>query len=90
MPITDAFDFVADYGYGKSGRFDSLLGGNSGPTDFTNYWQRHLYVGFAGQAALRARRPRPQSLLLRHAGTGRSFSGHPAAWGVPLMDNNVP
>ena len=46
MPITDAVDLVADYGYGKSGRFDSFLGGTTGPTTFTNYWQRHFYVGF--------------------------------------------
>jgi tetratricopeptide (TPR) repeat protein len=45
VPITDAIDFVADYGYGKSGRFDSFLGGTTGPTTFTNYWQRHFYVG---------------------------------------------
>lgn len=45
IPITDAIDFIADYGYGKSGRFDSFLGGTTGPTTFTNYWQRHFYVG---------------------------------------------
>jgi thioredoxin-like negative regulator of GroEL len=47
IPINDAIDFLADYGYGKSGRFDNFLGGTTGPTTFTNYWQRHFYVGLA-------------------------------------------
>jgi hypothetical protein len=45
IPINDIIDFIADYGYGKSGRFDSLRGSTSGPTSFTSYWQRHFYVG---------------------------------------------
>ena len=45
VPINDVIDFIADYGYGKSGRFDSFLGTSNGPTSFTNYWQRHFYVG---------------------------------------------
>ena len=43
VPVSDAFDIVGNYGYGKSGRLDSFLG-NSG-SDLTNYWQRHFYVG---------------------------------------------
>jgi len=43
VPVSDAFDIVGNYGYGKSGRLDSVFG-NSG-TDITNYWQRHWYVG---------------------------------------------
>lgn len=47
IPINDRIDFLADYGYGKSGRFDNFLGSTNGPTAFTNYWQRHFYVGLA-------------------------------------------
>jgi tetratricopeptide (TPR) repeat protein len=43
VPVSDAFDLVGNYGYGKSGRLDSILG--SSGTDFVNYWQRHWYVG---------------------------------------------
>lgn len=43
VPINDAFDLVGNYGYGKSGRLDSVFG--NGGTDITNYWQRHWYVG---------------------------------------------
>jgi hypothetical protein len=45
VPISDAFDIVGNYGYGKSGRLDSILGLNNDARDFTNYWQRHWYVG---------------------------------------------
>jgi tetratricopeptide (TPR) repeat protein len=44
VPINDAFDVVASYNYGRSGRLNSILG-NSG-TDFVNYWQRYWFVGF--------------------------------------------
>jgi tetratricopeptide (TPR) repeat protein len=61
IPITYSIDFVADYGYGKSGRFDSLLGSTNGPTTFTNYWQRHFYVGLQAKRLFshndRARNP---------------------------------
>lgn len=43
VPVADLFDIVGSYGYGKSGRFDSVLGNNS--ADFRNYWQRNFYVG---------------------------------------------
>lgn len=43
VPVSDVFDVVGAYGYGKSGRFDSVIGDT--PTDFTNYWQRNFYVG---------------------------------------------
>ncbi len=43
VPVTDAFDLVANYGYGKSGRLQGLVG--SGPEEFINYWQRHWLVG---------------------------------------------
>lgn len=42
VPVTDAFDIVGNYNYGRSGRFGSAL--NAG-NDFINYWQRNWYVG---------------------------------------------
>jgi predicted Zn-dependent protease len=45
VPINDALDLVGDYGYGKSGRFQSLSPLGNDATDFTNYWQRHWYAG---------------------------------------------
>jgi tetratricopeptide (TPR) repeat protein len=42
VPINDAIDLVGHYGYGKSGRIDSILGTN---LDLINYWQRNWYVG---------------------------------------------
>lgn len=42
VPITDLFDVVGHYAYGKTGRFESLLGDSS---EFVNYWQRSWYVG---------------------------------------------
>jgi hypothetical protein len=45
VPLTDSFDLVGNYGYGKSGRLDSVFAGNSSSTDFVNYWQRHWFVG---------------------------------------------
>jgi hypothetical protein len=41
--LTPSVDLVADYGYGKSGRFDDVVGSSNG--DFTNYWRRHWFVG---------------------------------------------
>lgn len=52
VPVSPAFDVVAAYGYGKSGRFDSVFGT---PNDFRNYWQRNWSIGirlkrlFAGE-----------------------------------------
>ena len=43
VPVTDLFDVVGNYGYGRSGRFESVLGDQG--TDFTNYWQRYWSVG---------------------------------------------
>jgi tetratricopeptide (TPR) repeat protein len=43
VPISDYIDVVGNYGYGKSGRIDSILGSNA--NDLVNYWQRHWYVG---------------------------------------------
>jgi tetratricopeptide (TPR) repeat protein len=43
VPINDAIDLVGNYGYGKSGRLESVFGNNG--QDFVNYWQRHWYVG---------------------------------------------
>lgn len=43
VPVSDTFDVVGSYGYGKSGRFDNFVGSGNG--DFTNYWQRNFYVG---------------------------------------------
>jgi tetratricopeptide (TPR) repeat protein len=42
VPVTDLLDVVGSYNYGKSGRFESILG-DSG--EFVNYWQRSWYVG---------------------------------------------
>ena len=41
VPVSDAFDVVGSYNYGRSGRFESILG----DPEFTNYWQRTWYVG---------------------------------------------
>ena len=43
IPVSDAFDLVGNYGYGKSGRLQGAFG--SSPDEFVNYWQRHWYVG---------------------------------------------
>lgn len=43
VPVSDLFDVVGSYGYGKSGRFDDVFG--NGGTNFRNYWQRNWYVG---------------------------------------------
>ena len=43
VPVSDVIDIVGNYGYGKSGRIDSVLGSNA--NDLVNYWQRHWYVG---------------------------------------------
>ena len=45
VPVSDAFDVVGNYGYGKSGRFDSISPLGTNNADFVNYWQRHWYVG---------------------------------------------
>ena len=45
IPISDAFDIVGNYGYGKSGRFQTISPLGSDSTDFVNYWQRHWYAG---------------------------------------------
>ncbi len=45
VPVGDLFDIVGNYGYGKSGRLQSVLPFNNAPADFVNYWQRHWYVG---------------------------------------------
>lgn len=43
VPVSDTFDVVGHYGYGRTGRFDSITGGDDG--DLTTYWQRNWYVG---------------------------------------------
>ena len=43
VPVSDLFDVVGSYGYGKSGRFGDVFG--NGSSDFRNYWQRNWYVG---------------------------------------------
>jgi len=45
VPVSDLFDIVGNYGYGKSGRLQSVLPFNNASADFVNYWQRHWYVG---------------------------------------------
>jgi hypothetical protein len=41
VPVGDRFDLVGSYNYGRSGRFDSLVG----TPELTNYWQRTWFVG---------------------------------------------
>ncbi|HEX2120452.1 MAG TPA: tetratricopeptide repeat protein [Thermoanaerobaculia bacterium] len=41
VPVADTFDVIGAYNYGRSGRFESLIGA----PEFTNYWQRSWYVG---------------------------------------------
>ena len=43
VPVNEVIDIIGDYGYGKSGRFDSVFGANE--ADFTNYWRRNWFVG---------------------------------------------
>lgn len=43
VPISATLDLVGSYDYGKSGRFDSIVGAANG--DLTNYWQRAFFVG---------------------------------------------
>lgn len=43
VPVTGLIDIIGNYGYGRSGRIDSILGGTG--NDFVNYWQRHWFVG---------------------------------------------
>jgi tetratricopeptide (TPR) repeat protein len=45
VPLTDSFDLIGNYGYGKSGRLDSVFAGSTSSSDFVNYWQRHWFVG---------------------------------------------
>jgi hypothetical protein len=41
VPVADTFDLIGSYNYGRSGRFESIIG----DPEFTNYWQRSWYVG---------------------------------------------
>jgi tetratricopeptide (TPR) repeat protein len=41
VPVGDAFDIIGSYNYGRSGRFESLIG----DPEFATYWQRSWYVG---------------------------------------------
>lgn len=41
VPVGDAFDVIGSYNYGRSGRFESLIG----DPEFATYWQRSWYVG---------------------------------------------
>jgi tetratricopeptide (TPR) repeat protein len=41
VPVGEAFDIVGSYNYGRSGRFESLIG----DPEFATYWQRSWYVG---------------------------------------------
>lgn len=43
VPITTSVDLIGSYNYGRSGRFNSVIG--SDPADFTNYWQRNWFIG---------------------------------------------
>lgn len=58
VPVSDSFDLVGNYGYGKSGRFEGVNPLNANAGDFTNYWQRHFFIGFrAKQLFSRGDRP---------------------------------
>ena len=41
VPVGEAFDIIGSYNYGRSGRFESLIG----DPEFATYWQRSFYVG---------------------------------------------
>lgn len=41
VPVGEAFDVIGSYNYGRSGRFESLVG----DPEFATYWQRSWYVG---------------------------------------------
>lgn len=41
VPVGDTFDVIGAYNYGRSGRFEGLIG----DTELTSYWQRTWYVG---------------------------------------------
>jgi len=41
VPVGDAFDVIGSYNYGRSGRFESIIG----DPEFATYWQRSFYVG---------------------------------------------
>lgn len=41
VPVGDRFDVIGSYNYGRSGRFESLVG----DPEFTTYWQQSWYVG---------------------------------------------
>lgn len=41
VPVSEAFDIIGSYNYGRSGRFDSFVG----DPEFATYWQRSWYVG---------------------------------------------
>ena len=43
VPVGDRFSIIGNYGYGKSGRLDTIFG--SSGNEFVNYWQRHWFVG---------------------------------------------
>jgi tetratricopeptide (TPR) repeat protein len=42
IPITSAFDLIAAYQYGKTGRLQGITGGGN---EFVNYWGRTFFVG---------------------------------------------
>jgi tetratricopeptide (TPR) repeat protein len=42
IPVSDAFDLIGAFNYGKSGRLQGFTGS---ATDFINYWQRTWFVG---------------------------------------------
>lgn len=41
VPVGEAFDIIGSYNYGRSGRFESLIG----DPEFATYWQKSWYVG---------------------------------------------
>jgi len=72
VPVSDMFDIVGSYGYGKSGRFGGVLGQN--PGDFTNYWQRNFYVGVRLHRLFASGESRPQD---RYYYDNRVLTGSP-------------
>jgi tetratricopeptide (TPR) repeat protein len=71
IPVSDVFDVVGSYGYGKSGRFDSVFGTGN---DFTNYWQRNWYVGVRLKRLFSSDDRRPED---RYYYDNRVLSGSP-------------
>ena len=72
VPVSQIFDIVGSYGYGKSGRYGAVF--NANPGDFTNYWQRNFYVGVRLHRLFANGESRPQD---RYYYDNRVLTGSP-------------